>query len=401
MKKVLIATLMVSSAFGVFAQADVVKDAGNAMKKTSPDYQAILQQLQPALTNPETATDAATWVTAGKAAIGLYDNLYKMQAIGQEVDVPLMGNALMDGIEYYITALPFDSVPDEKGKIKTKYSKDIIKQVKENYNVLNPLAATLYNAQDFNGAYRAWDMYLTIPQNPVLGKNAPKAEPDSIMCDIAFNKGIAAWQGDSLANALAAFRQAILLGYDKKQVYDYSINLASQLGDKEAVLELAQQAYPLYGDEEPNYLQIMINDKIDRKQFDEAKQMITDAIASSPDNGYLYFSAAVLDENLDDIEGAIDNYKKSAAMVPTNAPINFNAGRILLLKAQRIDENTTIDNYETVKENEIVPLYREAAEYLEAAYDIDPDNMHQAASLLKSVYYYLNDGDNYKRFENL
>lgn len=404
MKKILVATMMAATAMGAMAQATLVKEVSNAMKDKSPDYQAIIQQIQPALTNPETATDVEAWLLAAKANVSLYDNLYKLQAIGQDVDKPLMGKVLMDGIECYITALPLDSVPDAKGKIKAKNSKEILKQIKDNYNQLNNVGADLYNAHDFNGAYRAWDMVLTIPDNPVLGKNGPVAFPDSTKSDIAFNKGIASWQADSLQRALNSFKQAISLGYDKKQVYDYAISIAAQLQDNAEITALATQAYPIYGDEDPKFLQLMINDKIENKQYEEARSMLDEAIAASPENPQLYFVLGILEETLDNKDAALKAFEKSIELDPDYAQGQYSVGRTICNLAYVIDDEAgqgSQEEYMQVRTNKVNPMFKEAAVHLEKAYQLDPDNMHDALRYLRNVYYNLGDEENLKRVENL
>lgn len=374
------------------------------MKGKSPDYAAIIKQIAPALQNPETKADVNAWVLAAKANIGLYDNLYKKQAIGQSVNETRMGNALMDGLQDYLTALPLDTVIDAKDKIKTKYSKEIIKQIKENWGQLNNIGGVLYNANDFNGAYRAWDMFLTIPTDPVLGKNAPEALPDTITRDIAFNMGIASWQGDSLQRALDAFQKAIALGYDKKAVYDYAISVAYQLGKNDLVNQLATQAYPLFGNEDPKYLQLMINDKIENKQFDEAHSMLDKAIAASPENPQLYYVMGILEENMDNPEKALENFKKSVALDPNYTYGLYSVGRTMCNIAYAIDDKAgqgTQEEYMEVRNNQVNPMFKEAAEYLEKAYQLDSDNMQDALRYLRNIYYNLNDEENLKRVENL
>lgn len=401
MKKILLAVLAGASAFAVSAQADVVKNAQNAMKSKSPDYQAVITSLKPAMTNPETEKDVDTWLLAGKASIGQYDNLFKRRAIGQEVDLSLMGHSLIDGINYYLVALPLDSLPDEKGKVKAKNSKEIIKQINENYRSLFDVAATLFNdVKDYEGSYEAFDLFLSLPSNQSLGVNAPQAAEDSIMGEIAGNKALAAYYAKNIPNALKSYRQAISLGYKPKILFDYAISMALEGNDDDAVIEFATLAYPLYGNEDPSYLQRLINGKIEEGKYDEANTMIDDAIAQNPSNGFLYFSKGVLDESAGNLDRAIENYKKGAEMVTDNATVQFNAGRAMLLKAQEVDESAPADKYNDVKENQIIPLYKEAVVYLEKAYEIDPDNMDQAARYLRSVYYYLNDGENFKRFED-
>lgn len=404
MKKAIIAVIAATLGMSAWAQTSLVKDLSNQMKLKSPDYKQIAEQIKPALTNPETAGDVEAWVLAGKANINLFDNLWKLQAIGQDVDAVLMGNSLMDGINDYIKALPLDTIVDAKGKTKTKYSKEIIKQINENYSQLNNVAASLYNDRDYIGAYRAWDMVLTIPKNPVLGKNAPAAMADTLQSEVAFNMGIAAWQADSIQDALNSFKKAIKLGYTKKNAYDYAIATAAQLQLNDEVNALAAEAYPLYGNEDPKFLQILINEKINNEQYDDARKMLDEAIAATPNNAQLYFVMGVLDETMNNKEAALADYKKSIEIDPNYAQGLYSVGRMICNIAYDVDDEAnkgTQEEYNQIRSTKVDPMFKEASVYLEKAYEIDPDNMTDALRYLRNVYYNLHDEENLKRVENL
>lgn len=404
MKKVISATLMGISTLLMSAQTNVVKEAGNDLKSSNPDYVAIVNKLKPAMENPETANDVNTWFYAGKASIGNFDELYKRFKIGQEVSFPTMGNALMDGINYFLVALPLDSVPDAKGKIKAKNSKEMIKQIKENYSILAEMGDNLYNDKSYNDAYKAYDMYLNLPYNPVLGKNAPAAQPDSVLSLVAFNKGIASWQGDSLQNALSSFRQAIRLGYNQKHIYDYAIAVAANLNDKDAIIELATEAYPLYGHEDVKYLQCLINPKIEAKEYDEARDMLLEALQQQPDNGQIYFSLGTIEDIQENRDKAIEYYKKALELNPQLSIAKLYLGQALYNQAAVKDDEASqlsTSEYLQIKENEIKPLFNQAIPYLEAAYAEDSENLRSALNLLRTIYYNLEDATNLERIEQL
>ena len=136
MKKILFmlagASLMAASAM---AQVAVVKDAAKAFGGDVAAKQAALEMLQPALTNPETAQDANTWLTAGKLALGIADECTKLKVMGKDVDNAVLDQAIEAGYTYLAKALPLDTVPevdkktgapklDKDGnvKVKTKFS---------------------------------------------------------------------------------------------------------------------------------------------------------------------------------------------------------------------------------------------------------------------------------------
>ncbi|MGM9847507.1 MAG: hypothetical protein ACI31F_06110 [Muribaculaceae bacterium] len=400
MKKQLFFGLCLAAAISATAQISAVKEAERDAK--DGNYAAAIEKLTPAFTHPETAQDAKTWFIAGKAGFDFYDNQYALKSLGKEADANAMGNALMSGYKFLTTALPLDSLPNEKGKIKPKYSKDILKLIEGHYNDFNNVAIFMWEAQNWKGAYDAWEMLINIPNDPVLGANAPKAYPDSTLCDIMYNQGLAAWQMDSLALSLACFEKAMAKGYDKKQIFDYAISHAAQLHNNEKVYELAEKAYKLHGSENPLYLQLMINGRIEHEQYDEASQMLDEAIAANPSDAQLYYVKGILFDSQKNEDGAYDMYLKAVELNPELAIAQYALGRALCNKAYKInDEAGQLANseYQKVRAEKVDPLFREAADHLERALEIDPDNSHDVRVYLRNIYYNLGDEANLKRIE--
>ena len=185
-------------------------------------------------------------------------------------------------------------------------------------------------------------------------------------------------------------------------MFDYAINHAAQLRDNEKVYAIAEQAYKLHGQENPLYLQLMINGKIEHEQYAEARQMLDDAIAATPGDAQLYYVKGILFEAQKNDEEAYASYEKAVQVNPELAIAQYAFGRSICNKAYKInDEATSLSNseYQKVREEQVNPMFRQAAEHLEKALELDPDNSHDVRVYLRNIYYNLGDEENLKRIE--
>lgn len=404
MKKISVLGICLFAGLTALAQNSLVKEVERELKSANDQYPQKLEKLKPAFTDPETAEQPYVWFVAGKGGMEYFDGQEVMRKMGKGVDERGIANALMNSFGYLTNAIKFDSIPDAKGKIKPKYSKDAINLIKTHYQDLNKAGINLWQAAAYPEAYKAWELYINVPSNPVLGKNAPEALPDTIAADIYYNMALAAWQSNELDNALAAFDNAIAKGYDKKNVYDYAIAVVyNKDRDPEKMAYYAEMAYPVYGQEDNAYIGYIINNKIAKKQFAEAQQMLEEYITKDPENGQLYYVLGVLNDAQENPEAAMANYKRALELNPDNAHAQLQYGRQLCNKAFRLDDEIStlpIAEYNKRRVEEVNPIFKEATIYLEKAYALDPDNMSDARSLLRNCYYNLQDEKNLNRFSN-
>lgn len=393
MKKITILALGLAVCASAGAQTSVLKEAEQAMKG-GKDAAAVMTIITPAFTNPETAQLAQTYYIPGKASFKDYDNLLGLKQFGKtkDGDDVKMGKLLIQGYDMYVKALPLDSVPNEKGKVKPKYSKDIVSTIAVHFTDFTNAGADLYNAKDYDGAYRAWGIFNEIPQNPSFREKLTSVPADTILGEIAFNQALAAWQGNHLEDALKAFLFAKSKGYSKKQLYDYAIAVADGAKNSEALLALSEEAFGLYGDQDPMYLGQMVNYYLQNKNFDKAFEIINGAIAKDPNNAQYYNIQGVLYENVDKRPEAIAAYKKATELDPENANALYNYGRQLCESAYALNDAapTSQREYEAYKAEKIVPLFQQAVDILEKAYTVNPDNT-DVLKYLENVYYNLGD----------
>lgn len=404
MKKINILAMALLTAGSAVAQQQLVKEVEREMKSKPESYPEAIQKLTPAFTNEESAKDAYTWMTAGKGATGYFDNQQvKIQLGDANVDKKAVGHALLDGFGYLEKVFTVDTIVDAKGKVKTKYSKDAANQLRDHYNDLTNAAVYLWGVEDYDGAVKAWQIYVDGRTNPIY-KDKVKMVPDTIYGEMYYNMGI----GNSLTQkneaALQAFKDAIKNGYTKKNAYDYGISAAAQLKNSAEMAALAEMAYPLYGAEDSRYIGYIVNNYIEQKQFEEASKMLDQYLQADPDNSQLYYIKGVLADAMGNQDAMMASYRKAVELDGQNAQALLQLGYQICKQADAIDEaeggGLSNEEYKALRTNKIDPLYREAAGMLEQAYQANND-LDDARRLLRGIYYKLNDEANLKRVEEM
>lgn len=327
MKKTALAALCLATAGTAFAQKQNVDAASKLSGKFDKigDARSLIQQ---AMSNPETSKDARTYFTAGEIEFDAYDNGVKAGMINPSdpsADPLAMGQELLNGYRYYLQALPYDSVPDAKGKVNPKYSKKIVNRVVGHVNDFFNAGGAFYNAKKvYPEAYEAFTIYAEMPNQTWLGKTAPVL-PDADRATAYFNAGLSAYFGNHLLEAAQSFRNARLTGYedDEAQVYVYEIASWQHIAQndstmtdtaKASILDAARAGYQKYGIEKPLFLNNLVNYMVSDGQYGQAYQLIDEQIATHPDNAALYgLRGFVYDRNGEDSKSEAD-YRKAASL---------------------------------------------------------------------------------------
>lgn len=397
MKKLATAGLCLMAILSASAQKTVVKDAETAMKGGKP-YAEVLQIITPAFTNPETAKSAMTYYIPGKAGIKEYNDLLgkrQLQIKFPEGGEYVMAKALVGAYDNYMQALPLDSLPDEKGRVKPKYSKEIINDLAGHYNDFTNIAVDFWNAKDYAGAYRAWEIYLDMPNNPIFAKSI-KAPADTMQSEIAYNQALAAWQADDYGKALGAFRRAKNMGYSKKGLYDYAIAVAQSAKDTDALIEFASAGNDLYGKEDIQYLNQIINYYLQTEKYDDAIAFLNQGIAENGGNAQYYALRGIIRDNQLKPEEARADYQAAYDIDNDNPLALFYLGRSIAAEAGKLADEYTRADFDVYKANVLTPKYRQAIDLLEKAYTLDQANRNEILKVLDIVYYQIDDAEGLK-----
>ena len=393
---------------GMNAQEKLVKEVEKEIGAAK--YATLSEKLKPAFTDATSEKDAYTWFVAAKVEMNEFDELFKQKMIGKNVDATILGKHLLAGIDYLKKVLPLDTVPevdkktgapkvDKKTglvKVKTRFSKNVVCMLAENYSPLNSIMSEIHNAKDYANAVKAYELFITLPFEPyMVGKIAAPA--DTILGEIRFYQGIALWQGENPKDAVGAFEKARKLGYLKKEVFDYALNCAAQSNNEPAIVKIAEEALPLYGKQDGQYVRILINGYLNNQNYVEANKIVDQAILDDPQSAELVNLKGNLVENQKSIEEAFPYFKKAVDLDPTSSKAQFDLGRYYFNKAVKIrDEKTDLTGDALAKL--VNPLYEQALPYLEKAYELDKGNI-DAKNALRSIYYQLNDEEKLNAIE--
>ena len=369
MKKMILLCAAAIMAFGASAQMSLVKDLAKKAASGNPtELMAVLEQIEPALTNSESASDVLTWYTAGKAAFGLYDELFKVKVLGQPVDETMMSQALAAAYEYYQKALPLDSVvevdkngapklnKDGSKKYKTKYSKEIIGALTGHIQDIVQAGNTFLQASDWENAAAAFGNYADIASSPFAIANGVAA-PDSALSQVRFFQGYSQYQMQDFAGAYDSFTKARKLGYTENNIVDFQTSALANL----------------------------VQGMLDKSEYDKANNFIDNALAADPMNGTLHDIKGFTIELQNGVDAALPYYRKAAEVDPTYANAFFDVGRCLYLQAQKIiDDNPNATNKELVPK--LKPIYDEAIPFLQKANELNPDD-NKAKNVLDDILY--------------
>ncbi len=233
-----------------------------------------------------------------------------------------------------------------------------------------------------------------MPQNPVLGNNAPKADPDTAVGQIMYYQLLSALSANENKKALDKVEPIIKSGYNNIDTYVYGIEAARRLNDSIAMYELAKRGYEKYGTENISFIGELINDRLNKEDFAGCETLVAEAIAATPDTNtviksQLYDILGIVYEQQNNDAKAIENLNKAIELSPKTAKNYYDLARIIYNQAVKLDE--TVETEEQRKA-EVDPKLLEAAKYFEKAYSLDSENLDKIPNILYRLYYRLGDG---------
>lgn len=401
MNRFLTLALCVAAIGTASAQKANVDQAAKLSGKTDQLNQAR-SLIKQAMENPETQNDARTYYIAGKIEFDAYDNATKAKMINPN-DASAQGTAMADellqGYKYFLKALPLDSLPDEKGKVKPKFSKDMIGKIGGHANDFFTAGADYFNNKDYYPqAYEAFMIYGALPESGMLGKMAELIDPSQIATSY-FNAGLSAYSGNAVDESAKAFRKARLAGYDDPNCYIYEIACWQSIAQKDEsrmkeaqskILDVAKAGNEKYGLAQPIFINNMINSIVTDGKIDEALAELNKIIEANPDNANLYgLRGYVYDRAEKDSESEAD-YRKAASLPDVDFETLKNASKkIFRVGTSKWNNLEGVSPETTAARQDIKTNYFETAKQIaEKAQAMQPDDS-DIQNVLESINYAL------------
>ena len=310
-----------------------------------------------------------------------------------------MYEALGRILPYFQKAYELDQLPNEKGKVKPKFTKTIMGTLSANHIYYINGGAFYFDQKDYAKAYDFFEQYLTISDLPMF-KGTQTAARDSNFMTVQFYSAVAATQLNDSKKAIAALERAKSTDYRQNDVYQYLCYEYEQAKDSvnlEKTLKEGMQKFP----QEKYYLLSLINAYIYSNRSEQAIQYLNAAIQNDPNNAQLYDVMGRVYENVKDYAKAEEYFTKAYNMDSENADILSNLGRVYFNQAvNKLDHANAITDSQQYQEEsaKAKALFEKAMPYFEKAHQLKPDD-RECMIALRGIYYNLNMGDKFDAIE--
>ncbi len=288
-RSLLVITLCIFAGFS-FAQKKAVKDAKSAMKNVDEARELI----KPALTNPETANDPETWKIAGDIEYKAFDDerTLEMQKeiTGKGGNEEKMYIGLYNMYDPYIKADELGQVPNEKGQVKNKFRKDIVKNMRDGHRFYINGGVYYNEKRDFKRAADFFERYWELPSLAMFEDTKGDFNTqDSVYQTIKYYAVISSIQSADHDRSIKLLKKIIAEPYVQNSTYKESDAyelLASeyqQVNDSLAFVQILNEGAKKFPGNKyftPN----LINEFIRGGKTEEAMAYLDQAIANDPSN---------------------------------------------------------------------------------------------------------------------
>lgn len=403
MKRVLLTVALCVAASASFAQKKVVNEAQSIAKGSNADFGEARTLIKGALENPETKDDAKTWYVAGFIEDQQFNAERAKQILGQQPNEPVMYEALYGILPYFQKAYELDQLPNEKGKVKPKYTKDIKSILSANHVYLFNGGAYYFDKQEYKKAYDFFNQYVEISELPMFA-GTQTAEKDSTFMTVQFYAAAAASLAKDSRLAIAALERAKNTPYRQYDVYQY---LCYEYGEArtaqdsvmlEKTFEEGMQVFP----DSAFFLNNLINTYIYSNRNEKALEMLNVAIQKNPNDANLYnVMGRVYETGLKDYANAEKNFQIALEKDPNLTDALSNIGRIYYNQGvNKLSEANMINDSKKYQEELSMAkdLFKKSLPYYKKAHEAEPEKMDNMIAL-RGIYYNLNMGPELEAIE--
>ena len=403
MKRVLLTVALCVAASASFAQKKVVNESQSIAKGSNADFGEARTLIKGALENPETKDDAKTWYVAGFIEDQQFNTERAKQILGQQPNEPVMYEALYGILPYFQKAYELDQLPNEKGKVKPKYTKDIKSILSANHVYLFNGGAYYFDKQEYKKAYDFFNQYVEISELPMFA-GTQTAEKDSTFMTVQFYAAAAASLAKDSRLAIAALERAKNTPYRQYDVYQY---LCYEYGEArtaqdsvmlEKTFEEGMQVFP----DSAFFLNNLINTYIYSNRNEKALEMLNVAIQKNPNDANLYnVMGRVYETGLKDYANAEKNFQIALEKDPNLTDALSNIGRIYYNQGvNKLSEANMINDSKKYQEElgMAKDLFKKALPYYKKAHEAEPEKMDNMIAL-RGIYYNLNMGPELEAIE--
>jgi len=364
MRKLILSLTLVALTTVAFGQKKVVKSAERSFKKG--DYQEALTDIDAALQDAETGQDPNTHMVRGKIKTMMFES--------DESNDQSTVSTGREALNAFERAMELDG-NNRSSKVGKEIYKDVLPGMPENLQgqgVMRLKASSLDKAVE---RYEEDDMDLA------HSFFALAADIDPADTSIVFNAGYTANMIENHDAAKRYFSQLIEdKDYNKLNAYYFLIQIASGVEkDQDEAYRLVNEARAVYPDDKGlQEFEIQLLLQLDK--MDEALASIEEALKTDPEDTAIRLRYGYLKEQAGDLEGALQEYKRTVDTDPNFFEGNYYTGAIYLDRARGIiTEVNNLADEEWEKKSDAMlkeadDLYKNSVPYFTKASELKPEN---------------------------
>ncbi|MDR0700260.1 MAG: hypothetical protein LBG28_13760 [Tannerella sp.] len=388
-----------------FGQKKAVSEALKLAKDSKPNFAEARTKIKEALEHEETKNDAKTWYTAGQIEDLQFTGENTKQMLGQQPDEAVMYEALINVYPYFKKANELDNLPDAKGKVKPKFTKDIRSTLKANLAYYLNGGAYFFDQKDYKKTFDFFNQYIEIADSELLKEGTKQVEEtvDSTYIYANYYAAIAASLLDDHTLAIEALKRASKIEYKRNDMLQYLAEEYKNIKDTLNLLKTLEEGLSIFP-KESYFILNLVSIYINAEQNEKAIEYINAAIINDPTNAQLYDVAGrVYESGLKDYAKAEEFFLKAIEIDGENAETQSNLGRIYFNQGvTQLDEANVIADVKKYNEEreKAKELFRKALPYFEKAYQLNPDAFDNKMAL-RSIYYNLDMGDKLEEMDKI
>ncbi len=325
MQKIIAIILLSLFSFGMSAQKKNVDAAAKLIGKIDNVAEAR-NLLKDAMNHDQTKNDSRTYYTAGMVEWRSYDNDIRKRQINPKdgsVNNNDMSDKILNGYDYFKRAILLDTLPDKKGRVKPRYTKEILGLYDQYaYDIYRASVVKYSNKKYYPEAYNGFMTAAALGADKGM-PNAMRLIPDTLRRDIYYYAAISAYAAKQDSCALDAFARSLALGLDDMDSFSYIMaiwenRLRGDYADKEGATDslynTAMEGYRRYGVKNPTFIKRSVEIDLYRNNARHALEILSKQIELTPDTTFLYGERAWVEESLGMDDDALMDYRKAAEM---------------------------------------------------------------------------------------
>lgn len=327
---VIVMFLLLSVAVSASAQKKNVDMAAKLIGKTDQLGEAR-RLIKEAMEHPSTKEQARTWFVGGLIEWRSYEADRRILEINPEdgsVKPGDMASKILNGYDMFMRALALDTVPDKKGHVKPRFTKEINTLLDAHAYDLYRAGAVRYNEKRYYpDAYTGFKVAADLAGMSGFEK-AALMMPDSVRADSYYYAALSAYVSNKHDEALSCFVLAENSGYSSSDLYMYQMALWEEIARdditrrdqaKDSLLAITERGYALCGVNPPVFISRMTHIMLFDGRAAELDSILTGAIEANLDNPLPLELRGWVRESAGNIYGAVADYKSAAALPDVSA----------------------------------------------------------------------------------